>query len=141
MEGPSGGGAVAARRDRARRRGRDGHHRKDGPRDRARLATDRDGHPGGPRLRSRPRGFRPEGGRLPIPRSMGWLVVTAVVVLSLVALSWFALDRPNVVWSDVKPHCPHCRSVVPDYSKRCPVCREEFDWTPSPDEASPACGI
>src|SRR5437899_3288167 len=82
---------------------------------------------------------------------MGWLVVTGIVVLALVALSMFALHRPSVVWgaavragpgvsvADVEPHCPHCRSVVPAYSNRCPVCREEFDWASAPDDQSPLC--
>lgn len=74
-----------------------------------------------------------------IPRSMGWLVVTGVVVLTLVALSMFALDRPNVVWSAGKPQCPHCRADVHAYGRRCPTCREEFDWIPAADEASPVC--
>ena len=74
-----------------------------------------------------------------IPRSMGWLVVTGVVLLLLVGLSLFALDRPNVVWVDGKPWCPECRSEVARFSHRCRECREEFDWTPSPDDDSPLC--
>jgi hypothetical protein len=74
-----------------------------------------------------------------IPRSMGWLVVTGAIVLVLVGLSMFALDKPDVVWSTGKPHCPQCRTVVPEYSHRCPACREEFDWFPAPDDASPIC--
>lgn len=74
-----------------------------------------------------------------IPRSMGWLVVTGLVVLTLVALSMFALDRPDVVWAAGKAQCPHCRSDVHPYGRRCPTCREEFDWVPTSDETSPVC--
>ncbi len=74
-----------------------------------------------------------------IPRSMGWLVVTGLAVLTLVALSMFALDRPDVVWAAGKPQCPHCRADVHAYGRRCPTCREEFDWVPTSDETSPAC--
>ncbi len=74
-----------------------------------------------------------------IPRSMGWLVVTGVAVLTLVALSMFALDRPDVVWAAGKAQCPHCRADVHAYGRRCPTCREEFDWVPTSDEASPVC--
>jgi len=74
-----------------------------------------------------------------IPRSMGWLVVTALAVLTLVALSMFALDRPDVVWAAGKPQCPHCRADVHAYGRRCPTCREEFDWVATSDETSPAC--
>lgn len=74
-----------------------------------------------------------------IPRSMGWLVVTGVVVLTLVALSMFALDRPDVVWAAGKAQCPNCRSDVHAYGRRCPSCREEFDWVPTSDETSPTC--
>jgi hypothetical protein len=76
---------------------------------------------------------------LAIPRSMGWLVVTGVVVAALVALSVFALDRPDVVWADGRAHCPHCRTPAQAYAQRCAACREEFDWASSPDEQSPAC--
>jgi hypothetical protein len=43
------------------------------------------------------------------------------------------------VWAAERPHCPHCRSDAPYYARRCPTCREEFDWVPSPDEDSPWC--
>lgn len=74
-----------------------------------------------------------------IPRSMGWLVVTGVIVLTLVGLSVFALDRPDAVWTEGKPACPHCRTDVPHFAHRCPTCREEFDWVVTPDEAQPLC--
>lgn len=74
-----------------------------------------------------------------IPRSLGWLVVTAIIVAALVGLSYLALDKPNAVWSGGTPHCPHCRKAVEMYSKRCPTCREEFDWAATPEEDSPLC--
>lgn len=74
-----------------------------------------------------------------VPRSMGWLVVTGAVVLTLVGLSMFALDRPNVVWERGAAHCPHCRTPVKAFGRRCPTCREEFDWLPTDDETSLAC--
>lgn len=74
-----------------------------------------------------------------IPRSMGWLVVTGVVVLTLVGLSVFALDRPDTVWTAGTPACPHCRKDVPFFAKRCPTCREEFDWVATPEDAQPLC--
>lgn len=68
-----------------------------------------------------------------------WILLTAVVVGVLLAISALALDRRDVVWMDGAPRCPHCRSVVERYSYRCPVCREEYDWAISPEEDSPLC--
>lgn len=74
------------------------------------------------------------------PKSMAWLAVIGTIVLALVGLSFVALDKDNVVWRDGKAICPHCRTAVPFYAKRCPTCREEFDWvTPTDDEDSPVC--
>jgi hypothetical protein len=70
---------------------------------------------------------------------MYWLVVTGAIVAGLVGLSYLALDKPNAVWRDGKPACPHCRTAVPYYAHRCPTCREEFDWVVSPEEDSPWC--
>ncbi len=74
-----------------------------------------------------------------IPRSLGWLFVTALIVAALVGLSYLALDKPNAVWTGGEPHCPQCRKPVEWYSHRCPTCREEFDWVASPEEDSPWC--
>ena len=74
-----------------------------------------------------------------IPRSLMWLVVTGAIVAGLVGLSYLALDKPNVVWSEGAPHCPHCRTVVALYARRCPACREEFDWAATSDDDGPRC--
>jgi hypothetical protein len=74
-----------------------------------------------------------------IPRSLWWLLVTGLIVLALVVLSMLALDKPNAVWADGVPHCPHCRHDVPFYAHRCQTCREEFDWVATPEEDSPVC--
>jgi hypothetical protein len=76
-----------------------------------------------------------------IPRSLWWLVLTAAIVAALVGISYLALAglRPNAVWSEMKPHCPHCRTDIPYYAQRCPTCREELDWVVSPEEDSPWC--
>ena len=75
-----------------------------------------------------------------IPRSLWWLLVTGFIVLALVGLSMLALDKPNAVWAEGLPHCPHCRHEVALYSHRCPTCREEFDWVATPEDDSPLCG-
>ncbi len=71
------------------------------------------------------------------PESRWWIVALLLVGL-LFGLSALALDKPDVVWSAGKGWCPHCRSEVRPYGTRCPVCREEFDWLPSPDADSPS---
>lgn len=77
-----------------------------------------------------------------IPRPIWWLIVIGAPVAAVVGLSMLALDKPNVVWSAdaaQRPLCPHCRTPVPMYARRCPTCREEFDWVPSPEEDSAWC--
>jgi len=66
-----------------------------------------------------------------------WWVLTLVVVGVLLLISALALDRPNVVWDDGVPHCPHCRSEVAFYSGICKTCAEPYDWKVSPAEKSP----
>ena len=63
-----------------------------------------------------------------------WLILTFVIVGVLLSISALALDRPNVVWMDGKPHCPACMSEVPLYATRCPECGERFDWVPTSDD-------
>ncbi len=70
------------------------------------------------------------------PESRWWLLTLAAVGV-LVAISMLALDRSDVVWLGGKPFCPHCRSAVPFYGSRCPSCDQQYDWTASPDAASP----
>ena len=74
-----------------------------------------------------------------MPRPARWLLVTALVMGGLVALSLLALDRDNVVWSAYQPHCPFCRNDVKWYSTRCPACDRDFDWTAAPEDDSPIC--
>jgi hypothetical protein len=74
-----------------------------------------------------------------IPRSLGWLFVTGAIVAVLIGISYWALDLPNAVWAEERPHCPHCRGDVAYYARRCPACREPFDWVASPDDDSPWC--
>lgn len=66
-----------------------------------------------------------------------WWVLTLVVVGVLLLISALALDRPNVVWDDGVPHCPHCRSEVAFYSRLCPTCNEPYDWKVASGEGSP----
>lgn len=66
-----------------------------------------------------------------------WWVLTIVVVGVLLLISALALDRPNVVWDEGVPHCPHCRSEVAPYSVLCRTCGEHYDWKVAPPEASP----
>lgn len=66
-----------------------------------------------------------------------WWIVALLLVGLLFALSALALDKPDVVWAGHAPWCPQCRSEVRPFSTRCGVCREEFDWYPSPDAEGP----
>ena len=66
-----------------------------------------------------------------------WWILTLVLVGVLVGISLLAMDRPNVVWRDGQPSCPHCRSAVNAFSSRCATCEEPFDWTVAPDDDSP----
>jgi hypothetical protein len=63
-----------------------------------------------------------------------WWILTVVVLGVLLMISALALDRPNVVWSDAEPYCPHCRANVAFYSSRCQTCREQYDWTVAPED-------
>lgn len=66
-----------------------------------------------------------------------WLVMTALIVGVLLAISALALDRPNVVWSTDGPACPACRGDVSFHASKCRHCETEFDWTIAPDDVSP----
>ncbi len=66
-----------------------------------------------------------------------WWILTLVVVAVLVLISLLAMDRPNVIWRQGEPSCPHCRSEVASFSSRCRTCREQYDWAAAPDEDSP----
>src|SRR5688572_1104138 len=66
-----------------------------------------------------------------------WWIVTLVLVGLLFGLSALALDRPDVVWSQGVAHCPHCGTEARLGTRRCGLCREEYDWSVAPDEASP----
>ena len=66
-----------------------------------------------------------------------WWVLTIVVVGVLLLISALALDRPNVVWDDGVPQCPHCRSEVAFFSVLCKTCKEPYDWKEASPEASP----
>ena len=61
-----------------------------------------------------------------IPAQSRWWVVTLLIVGVLVLISALALDRPNVVWSDGVPECPHCRHEVRHYSHRCQHTRSHW---------------
>lgn len=66
-----------------------------------------------------------------------WWILTVVVVVVLLLISALALDRPNVIWEDGVPHCPHCRSEVAFFSGLCRTCTERYDWKEASGEASP----
>jgi hypothetical protein len=66
-----------------------------------------------------------------------WWIVTLVVVGVLLSISALAMSRPDVVWRDGTPSCPHCRAQVEPFSVRCKSCREEYEWTVASDEDSP----
>jgi hypothetical protein len=66
-----------------------------------------------------------------------WWVLTLVVVGVLLLISALALDRPNVVWDEGVPQCPHCRSEVAFFSGLCKTCGEPYDWTIARAETSP----
>lgn len=72
-----------------------------------------------------------------IRREFRWWILTVVVVGLLLFISALALDRPDVVWEEGRPHCPHCRSEVGFYSTRCRTCAERYDWSVAPDDISP----
>lgn len=74
-----------------------------------------------------------------VPVQSRWWIATLVIILVLVLISALALDQPDVVWTDAKPHCPSCRSEVRPYSHRCAACGSEFDWVVAADEESPIC--
>jgi hypothetical protein len=61
--------------------------------------------------------------------SLNWLLFGIALVAFVIFLIVVAMDRENVVWEDGKPWCPHCRLEVPDYSTKCPICGEKYDWT------------
>ena len=88
--------------------------------------------------------YRPRDGGTPLGVfTMGvrpehrWLLLTALIVGALLLLSALAMNRPNVVWADAKPHCPGCRHEVKPYANRCSDCRFEFDWVVADEEDSP----
>ena len=66
-----------------------------------------------------------------------WWVLTVVVVGVLLLISALALDRPNVVWDDGVPSCPHCRSEVTFFSVLCKTCGEHYDWKVASPDRSP----
>lgn len=70
------------------------------------------------------------------PESRWWIVLLLLGGM-VFGLSALALNRADVVWAAGQPRCPHCRSRVEAFSTRCATCREEYDWTASPDEDSP----
>ena len=72
-----------------------------------------------------------------IPAQSRWWVLTLLIVGVLVLISALALDRPDVVWSDGVPECPHCRHQVRPYSHRCAECGAEFDWVVATHDQSP----
>jgi hypothetical protein len=66
-----------------------------------------------------------------------WWIVLLLLAGAIFGLSALALNRADVVWAAGQPRCPHCRSRVEAFSTRCAACREEYDWSASPDEDSP----
>lgn len=70
------------------------------------------------------------------PESRWWLL-TVLIVLVLLGISAFALDRPNVRWMGGQPHCPQCSAVTGLYASKCSACGSAFDWAVEPDEDSP----
>lgn len=80
---------------------------------------------------------------------MKWALASVGLLTLIVVFSLAALDQKNVVWTYERaqgggdelvavPHCPHCRSVVGDYSNLCATCRQAFDWE-THEEPCPAC--
>lgn len=80
---------------------------------------------------------------------MKWALASVGLLTLIVVFSLAALDQKNVVWSYepapggggelvAVPHCPHCRSVVGEYSNLCATCRQAFDWE-THEELCPAC--
>ena len=74
-----------------------------------------------------------------IRKQSRWWVLTLLILALLMTLSALALNRPNVVWSGHKAHCPSCRFQVVSFSSRCAKCQTEYDWAEAPEELSPLC--
>jgi hypothetical protein len=70
----------------------------------------------------------PEPPRAARPVPWRWMLF-GLSIFGLVALmTYWAMDRENVVWEDGKPECPHCRSEVEFHSRVCRTCRQGYDW-------------
>ena len=69
---------------------------------------------------------------------MKWALASIGLLTLIVVFSLAALNQKNVVWTDGVAHCPHCRSVVNDYSNVCATCNQAFDWE-TREEPCPAC--